>query len=181
MVQEINDPLNIARSADTSELHDYFFIIEWRRLEQLVNRFKVWDDALAKYFSRWYVTAPPVIPSHSWILSSMNDKQIPGNPPLSSHGTLQPVQGGLSFDGYQTSLSGRLPNTACVIDPDSCVDGFAFSMKLRFYELSLTSNKPQYVLDSGASTNRKGVSVFLQLNSLYFKVATSNVMYQVRM
>ena len=78
-------------------------------------------------------------------------------------------------------MSGRLPNTACVIDPDSCVGGFALGMKLRFDELSLSSNKPQYVLDSGGSTNSKGVSVFLQLNSLYFKVATSNVMYQVRM
>ena len=125
--------------------------------------------------------APPVSPSYSWILSSLGDKILPGNPPLASHGTLEPVLGGMSFDGAQTSLSGTLPSTACVIDPDVCIDGFAVGMKLRFDELSLGSNKPQYVLDTGASDNYKGVSVFLQLNSLYFKIATSNAAYQVRL
>lgn len=109
----------------------------------------------------------------------MNDKQVPGNPPLTSHGTLQPIQGGMSFDGADTSLSGTLPSTACLVDPDMCTTGFALGMKLRFDDLSLTSNKPQYVVDTGASINGKGVSVFLQLNSLYFKVATSRTVYQV--
>ena len=109
----------------------------------------------------------------------MNDKQVPGNPPLASHGSLQPIPGGLSFDGTETSLIGQLPNTACVIDPDMCLDGFAVAAKLRFDELSLTSNVPQYVIDTGASNNGKGVSVFLQLNALYFKIATSNAVYQV--
>ena len=68
-----------------------------------------------------------------------------------------------------------------MIDPDVCIGGFALGMKLRFDEVSLTSNAPQYVLDTGASTNGKGVSVFLQLNSLYFKIATSNAVYQVRL
>ena len=128
-----------------------------------------------------YSPGPPVSPSYSWILSSLGDKIVPGNPPLASHGTLEPVLGGMSFDGAQTSLSGTLPSTACVIDPDMCIDGFAVGMKLRFDELSLGSNKPQYVLDTGASDNYKGVCVFLQLNSLYFKIATSNAAYQVRL
>ena len=33
-------------------------------------------------------------------------------------------------------------------------------------------------MDTGASNNGKGVSVYVQLNSLYFKVATSNAVYQ---
>ena len=85
----------------------------------------------------------------------------------------------MSFDGAETSLSGTLPSTACVVDPDMCTTGFALGMKLRFDDLSLTSNKPQYVVDTGADSNAKGVSVFLQLNSLYFKVATSRTVYQV--
>ena len=125
--------------------------------------------------------APPVNPSHSWILSSLNDKKVPGNPPLTSHGTLEHVLGGVNFDGAQASLSGTLPSASCVVDPDLCVDGFAVGMKLRFDDLSLTTNKPQYVLDTGASDNYKGVSVFVQLSSLYFKVATSNAAYQVRL
>lgn len=109
----------------------------------------------------------------------MNDNRIPGNPPLETHGSLQPILGGMSFDGAQTSLIGQLPNTACIIDPDMCIGGFALGMKLRFDDLSLTSNTPQYVIDTGASTNGKGVSVFLQLSALYFKIATSNAVYQV--
>ena len=111
----------------------------------------------------------------------MNDKQVPGNPPLDIHGTLQPILGGSGFDGSQSFLSGQLPNTACLIDPSMCVSGFALGAKLRFSDLSLTSNAPQYVIDTGASANNKGVSVFLQLNSLYFKIVTSNAVYQVKM
>ena len=108
----------------------------------------------------------------------MNDNQVPGDPPLLPHGSLQPITGGLSFDGTETSLIGKLPSSACIVDPDKCLSGFALSAKLRFDELSLTSNAPQYVMDTGASNNGKGVSVYVQLNSLYFKVATSNAVYQ---
>ena len=110
----------------------------------------------------------------------MNDKQVPGNPPLEIHGSLEPILGGSSFDGVQSSLSGKLPSTACVIDPNMCISGFAIGAKLRFSDASLTSNAPQYVIDTGASANNKGISVFLQLNSLYFKIVTSNAVYQVR-
>ena len=110
----------------------------------------------------------------------MNDKQVPGNPPLSIVGSLGAVPGGASFDGTQSSLKGQLPGTACVIDPDMCINGFALGAKLRFSDMSLTSNTPQYVIDTGASNGNKGVSIFLQLNSLYFKIVTSNAAYQVR-
>ena len=60
-----------------------------------------------------------------------------------------------------------------------CISGFAVGAKLKFSDLSLTSNAPQYVIDTGPSANNKGVSVFLQLNSLYFKIVTSNAVYQV--
>ena len=109
----------------------------------------------------------------------MNDKLVPGNPPLVIHGSLESVQGGSRFDGAQSSLSGALPGTACVCDPDMCISGFAVGAKLKFSDLSLTSNAPQYVIDTGPSANNKGVSVFLQLNSLYFKIVTSNAVYQV--
>nr|XP_058946642.1 uncharacterized protein LOC131774603 [Pocillopora verrucosa] len=124
------------------------------------------------------VSAPPVNPSHSWIIASMNDKQVPGNPPLSIVGGLEAVPGGARFDGIQSCLSGQLPSTACVIDPDMCVDGFAVGAKLKFSDMSLTSNAPQYVVDTGASNGNKGVGMFLQLNALYFKIVTSNAVYQ---
>ena len=111
----------------------------------------------------------------------MNDKQVPGNPSLEIHGSLEPVQGGSRFDGTKSSLSGQLPGTACVCDPDMCISGFALGAKLKFSDMSLTSNVPQYVIDTGASANNKGVSVFLQLNSLYFKIVNSNAVYQVRL
>ena len=126
----------------------------------------------------FFLLAPPVNPSFNWILCAMNDNQVPGDPPLLSHGSLQPIPGGLSFDGTETSLIGKLPSSACIVDPDKCLSGFALSAKLRFDELSLTSNAPQYVMDTGASNNGKGVGVYVQLNSLYFKVATSNAVYQ---
>ena len=126
----------------------------------------------------FFLLAPPVNPSFNWILSAMNDNQVPGDPPLLSHGSLQPIPGGLSFDGTETSLIGKLPSSACIVDPDKCLSGFSLSAKLRFDELSLTSNAPQYVMDTGASNNGKGVGVYVQLNSLYFKVATSNAVYQ---
>ena len=126
----------------------------------------------------FFLLAPPVNPSFNWILCAMNDNQVPGDPPLLSHGSLQPIPGGLSFDGTETSLIGKLPSSACIVDPDKCLSGFALSAKLRFDELSLTSNTPQYVMDTGASNNGKGVGVYVQLNSLYFKVATSNAVYQ---
>ena len=126
----------------------------------------------------FFLLAPPVSPSFNWILCAMNDNQVPGDPPLLPHGSLQPIPGGLSFDGTETSLIGKLPSSACIVDPDTCLSGFALSAKLRFDELSLTSNAPQYVMDTGASNNGKGVSVYVQLNSLYFKVATSNAVYQ---
>jgi len=125
--------------------------------------------------------APPVNPSHSWILSAMNDKLVPGNPPLVIQGSLEAVQGGSRFDGAKSSLSGALPGTACVCDPDMCISGFAVGVKLKFSDESLTYNAPQYVIDTGASANNKGISVFLQLNSLYFKIVTSNAVYQVRL
>ena len=109
----------------------------------------------------------------------MNDKQVPGNPPLSIVGGLEAVPGGARFDGIQSCLSGQLPSTACVIDPDMCVDGFAVGAKLKFSDMSLTSNAPQYVVDTGASNGNKGVGMFLQLNALYFKIVTSNAVYQV--
>lgn len=84
------------------------------------------------------------------------------------------------MDGTQSFLSAELPKTACMIDPNMCISGFAVGLKLRFSDLSLTSNAPQYVIDTGASASNKGVSVFLQLNSLYFKIVTSNAVYQVR-
>ena len=111
----------------------------------------------------------------------MNDKVVPGNPPLVIRGSLESVQGGSRFDGTQSSLIGALPGTACVCDPDMCLGGFSVGAKLKFSDLSLTSNAPQYVIDTGASANNKGVSLFLQLNSLYFKIVTSNAVYQVRM
>lgn len=109
----------------------------------------------------------------------MNDKQVPGNPPLSIVGGLEAVPGGARFDGIQSCLSGQLPSKACVIDPDMCVDGFAVGAKLKFSDMSLTSNAPQYVVDTGASNGNKGVGMFLQLNALYFKIVTSNAVYQV--
>ena len=111
----------------------------------------------------------------------MNDKLVPGNPPLVIEGSLEAVQGGSRFDGAQSSLIGALPGTACVCDPDMCISGFAVGAKLKFSDQSLTYNAPQYVIDTGASANNKGISVFLQLNSLYFKVVTSNAVYQVRL
>ena len=111
----------------------------------------------------------------------MNDKLVPGNPPLVIHGSLEAVQGGSRFDGAQSSLIGALPGTACECDPDMCISGFAVGAKLKFSDQSLTYNAPQYVIDTGASANNKGISVFLQLNSLYFKIVTSNAVYQVRL
>ena len=111
----------------------------------------------------------------------MNDKLVPGNPPLVIQGSLEAVQGGSRFDGVQSSLIGTLPGTACECDPDMCISGFAVGAKLKFSDQSLTYNAPQYVIDTGASANNKGISVFLQLNSLYFKIVTSNAVYQVRL
>lgn len=111
----------------------------------------------------------------------MSDKLVPGNPPLVIQGSLEAVQGGSRFDGAQSSLIGALPGTACECDPDMCISGFAVGAKLKFSDQSLTYNAPQYVIDTGASANNKGISVFLQLNSLYFKIVTSNAVYQVRL
>lgn len=147
-----------------------------KRQQTPKKRSKTWIEISTSHFA-----APPVNPSHSWIVSAMNDKQVPGNPSLEIHGSLEPVQGGSRFDGTQSFLIGQLPGTACVCDPDMCISGFALGAKLKFSDLSLTSNAPQYVIDTGASANNKGVSVFLQLSSLYFKIVTSNAVYQVRL
>ena len=109
----------------------------------------------------------------------MLDSRVPGNPPLHVHGNVLPFVGGASFDGMSAYSDATLSPAACSVDPDTCADGFAVGAKVRFGEASLAANVPQYVMDTGASNNVKGVSLYLQLNRLYFKIATSNAVYQV--
>ena len=128
------------------------------------------------YISR---AAPPISPSLSWLLTYMKDNAVPGSPPLTAHGSITDIAGGLSFDGATSYLDSNLPATDCIVNPDLCLDGFSFGGKLKFDQAAVTVNSPKFIMDTGASSNHRGISMYQQMTALHVTLVTSNNVYKV--
>ena len=129
------------------------------------------------YFLFYLLLAPSVKPVHSWSMLDIKDngltgetatKEIYGNPSLYTHGDLQLVDGGVTFDGKSSHIVGDLAPDDCLINPEQCPSGFSIGTKLKFNMKSTGHVDPRFIFDTGAThaNNYRGVSLFIKNGKL---------------
>ncbi|XP_078359624.1 uncharacterized protein LOC144644082 isoform X3 [Oculina patagonica] len=131
-------------------------------------------DTSVTIFGRHSVT-----PQYLWTVQKISNSRIHGSNPIATHGKVKSVDGGLQLNGVDAWLDAGDFYGQCLGDPDLCIKGFSFALQLNFDDDALSYKDKRYVLDS--SGNSRGVSIFIQNGSLFYKVVTSTKQWQLSM
>lgn len=131
-------------------------------------------DTSVTIFGRHSVT-----PQYLWTVQKIFNSRIHGSNPIATHGNVKSVDGGLQLNGVDAWLDAGDYYGQCLGDPDLCIKGFSFALQLNFDDDALSYKDKRYVLDS--SGNSRGVSIFIQNGSLFYKVVTSTKEWQLSM
>lgn len=126
---------------------------------------------------------PYLVPNiYFWRLKSISPQGfIEGNPAFRVHGTVQPSDGGVAFDGQSGFLTTDMASTDCVMDPALCMKGLSIGMNLKFDQSMKDYKEPRYLIDTGAqSSQTRGVSMYVKDGKIYFKLAISQKVWEVR-
>ncbi|XP_032238898.2 uncharacterized protein LOC5513456 isoform X2 [Nematostella vectensis] len=112
-----------------------------------------------------------VAPMYFWTAQKIYNNKIHGSSPIASHGHIKAVDGGLQLNGVDSWLDAGDFYGQCLGDPDLCIKGFSFAMQLNFDDDAKSYKDKRLILDSAGDS--RGVSVYLQNNTVNYKVVTS--------
>ncbi|XP_067038773.1 uncharacterized protein [Acropora muricata] len=129
-------------------------------------------DTSVTIFGRHSVT-----PQYLWTVQKISNSRIHGSNPIAVHGKVKAVDGGLQLNGVDAWLDAGDFYGQCLGDPDLCIKGFSFALQLNFDDDALSYTDKRLILDS--SGDSRGVAVFIQHGSLYYKVTTSTREWQL--
>ncbi|XP_074615208.1 uncharacterized protein LOC141874734 isoform X6 [Acropora palmata] len=129
-------------------------------------------DTSVTIFGRHSVT-----PQYLWTVQKISNSRIHGSNPIAVHGKVKAVDGGLQLNGVDAWLDAGDFYGQCLGDPDLCIKGFSFALQLNFDDDALSYTDERLILDS--SGDSRGVAVFIQHGSLYYKVTTSTREWQL--
>ena len=124
-----------------------------------------------------------IVPNiYFWRLKSVSSQGfIEGNPAFTVHGSVQSNDGGVSFDGTSGFLTTDMASTDCVMDPSLCMKGLSIGMNLKFDQSAKDYKEPRYLIDTGAqSSQTRGVSMYVKDGKIFFKLAISQKVWEVR-
>ena len=108
------------------------------------------------------------------------NRQIPGEIPLSVHGTAVTNEGATIFDGSSTWLGATLSITDCLLAPSNCKYGLSIGFKIKLFPSFLKYTDERYIVDTGTlSKGTRGVSIFLQSGQLFCVVMTMSAQWKV--
>ena len=77
-----------------------------------------------------FISFISVVPSQFWPLLKNTKSGLSGNRPITVHGNLTSVPGGISLNGRDQYLDGGDFHGKCISDPDKCSKGLSVAIQV---------------------------------------------------